>query len=78
MTFLCWKCVAKIEYPLGSRVRRGDTCPHCGGDLHSCRNCQFYDPSKHNQCAETQAEWVLDKESATFCGYFQPNPTLMA
>jgi hypothetical protein len=78
MHFNCWKCGAKIEYPSGSRVHRGDTCHHCGGDLHACRNCQFYDPAKHHQCAESRAEWVRDKESANYCEYFQPNPTLMA
>jgi hypothetical protein len=78
MTFSCWKCGAKIEYPSGSRVLRADSCPQCDSDLHCCRNCQFYDPSKHNQCAETQAEWVGDKETANYCGYFQPNPTLLA
>jgi len=78
MVFHCWRCGGKIEYPSGSRVLRGDTCPKCDGDLHCCRNCQFYDPAKHNQCVETQAEWVRDKEIANYCDYFQPNPTLMA
>ena len=78
MYFNCWKCGVKIEYPAGSSVRRVDTCSKCDGDLHSCRNCQFYDPSKRNQCAETQAELVRDKEAANFCEYFRPNPTLMA
>ena len=78
MRFNCWKCAAKIEYPAGSRVLRAGTCSQCAGDLHSCRNCQFYDPSRHNQCAETQAVWVRDKEAANFCNHFQPNATLMA
>ena len=78
MYFNCWKCGTKVEYPSGSRVRTRDACPKCHGDLHACRNCRFYDPGKHNQCAETQAEWVRDKESANYCGYFQPNPTLLA
>ncbi len=57
---------------------RGGTCPQCGSDLHCCLNCRFYDPAKHNQCAEPQAEWVRDKESANSCDYFWPNPILMA
>jgi hypothetical protein len=77
MAFSCWKCGAKIEYPSGSRVLRADACPQCDSDLHCCRNCQFYDPGKQNQCAETQAEWVGDKETANYCGYFRPNPTLL-
>jgi hypothetical protein len=78
MLFSCWKCGKKIEYSAGSRVLRADACPQCDADLHCCRNCQFYDPAKHNQCAEIQAAWVRDKESANYCDYFQPNPLLMA
>ena len=55
-----------------------DTCPKCHSDLHACRNCQFYDPSKNNQCAEPQAEWTREKEAANYCDYFQPNLTLYA
>ena len=78
MQFNCWKCGASIQVPTGNRVLTRDTCPKCDSDLHACRNCQFYDPGKHNQCAETQAEWVRDKEAANYCDYFQPNPTLFA
>jgi len=55
-----------------------DTCPACDTDLHCCRNCRFYDPGKHNECTETQAEWVRDKEASNYCDYFQPNPVLLA
>ena len=78
MYFNCWKCRQKIEYPTGSRVGTRDTCPKCGSNLHACRNCHFYDPAKHNQCAETQAEWVRDKEAANYCDYFRPNLTRLA
>ena len=78
MYFNCWKCRQKIEYPSGSRVGGRDTCTRCGSGLHACRNCQFYDPAKHNQCAEPRAEWVRDKEAANYCDYFRPNPTLLA
>ena len=78
MMFNCWKCSEKIEYPSGNRVGKRDRCSKCGSDLHCCKNCHFYDPGKHNQCAETQAEWVRDKEAANYCDYLQPNPTLLA
>jgi hypothetical protein len=78
MYFNCWKCREKIAYPSGSPVGTLDVCPKCGADLHACRNCGFYDPGKHNQCAEPQAEWVRDKEAANYCDYFRPNPTLLA
>jgi hypothetical protein len=78
MTFSCWKCGERIEYPTGSRVGRRDACPKCDADLHSCRNCQFYDRTKNNQCSEPQAEWVRNKESANLCDYYSPNPVLLA
>ncbi len=76
MQFTCFKCGKIIE--ASERVGTRETCPQCDTDLHCCRNCRFYDPGKHNQCAETQAEWVRDKEAANYCGYFSPNPILMA
>ena len=78
MQLNCWKCGEAIQLAPGSRVGKRDTCPRCSGDLHSCRNCKFYDPSKNNQCAETQAEWVRDKEAANYCDYYLPNITLLA
>jgi hypothetical protein len=78
MRFSCWKCGYVMDLPASSRVGLRDCCPQCDSDLHCCRNCRFYDPGKHNQCAETQAEWVRDKEAANYCDYFQPNPILLA
>ena len=39
--------------------------------LHCGHNCHFYDPAKHNQSREPQADWVKDKEMANFCDYFE-------
>ena len=78
MRLSCWKCGEAIELAVGSRVGTRDTCSHCDADLHCCRNCRLYDPGKHNQCAETQAEWVGDKEAANYCDYFSPHPGLGA
>lgn len=69
----CWKCGETIALAPGSRVGTRDACLHCDSDLHSCRNCRHYDPAKHNQCAEPQAEWVRDKEASNYCDYFSPN-----
>ena len=55
-----------FEPPLG----RAEECPSCRRDAKVCRNCQFYDPSAHHECRETEAEWVKDKESGNFCSYF--------
>ncbi len=49
-----------------------DECPHCGADLHICKNCFFYDVTAENDCREPSAELVLDKERANFCECFRP------
>ena len=36
-----------------------------------CKNCEFYDTSAYNECKESQAERVVDKEKANFCDYFK-------
>jgi hypothetical protein len=66
----CYFC--KKNIPLSNRVGRQDRCPHCGGDLHICKNCRHYDITAYNECRETQAESVLDKEASNFCDYFSP------
>lgn len=54
------------------KVFRSDTCPGCGRPLRCCKNCLFFDPTANNQCRESQAELVGDKEAANFCDYFRP------
>lgn len=51
---------------------RGDSCPHCGRDTRVCRNCSFFDATAHNQCHESQADRVVDKDRSNFCDYFNP------
>ncbi len=64
----CWRCGTAIE--IGERVGFRACCPKCDRPLHVCRNCGFHDPGYHNQCRETMAELVADKERANFCEYF--------
>jgi hypothetical protein len=65
----CYRC--DRDQGVIERVGRRDTCPACKADLHCCYNCEFYDPSFHNQCRESQAERQVDKERSNFCDYFQ-------
>lgn len=67
----CFFCHKDIE--ITDRIGRRETCPHCGLDLHICRNCEFYDSTAYNECREPQAERVVDKEKSNFCDYFSPS-----
>jgi hypothetical protein len=64
----CHRC--DTDQGVIERVGRRDTCLACGADLHCCYNCEFYDPSFHNQCRENQAERQVDKDRSNFCDYF--------
>jgi len=64
----CYFCGKEVA--VEGKVFRRDECPHCRRDLHVCVQCRFYDPAAHNMCREPQAERVVEKEKANFCGYF--------
>jgi len=66
----CFSCGAGVELASGERVGFRDTCDSCGADLHVCRNCAHHDPSAYNECRETSAERVSNRERANRCDYF--------
>ena len=65
---ICWKCKKEISI---EKPVRGDECPLCHADLHVCRACEFYESGAHNDCRESSAEMVTDKERSNFCDYFR-------
>lgn len=65
----CAFCGAPVEI-LG-HVGRLEECPACRRDLHACLQCRLYDRSFHNQCRESQAGSVADKERSNFCEFFE-------
>jgi hypothetical protein len=71
MSFHCFRCQSEISLSPGQRVGRRDECPKCKADLHVCKNCAFYEPGAYNDCRESSAERVLDKERSNMCDYFQ-------
>lgn len=69
MEFLCFKCQTKLEPR--EPVSRHEECPKCRSDVRACANCEFYDPKIYNECRETQAERILEKERANMCDFFR-------
>jgi len=64
----CFSCGTQLDTV--GKPGRADTCTACDADVHCCRNCEFYDPGSYNDCCETQAERVLEKNRSNFCDYF--------
>ena len=73
MAYYCFKCRNELEFivKVGVKVGRLDTCEHCASNLHCCRNCRFYDPNVHNECLETTADFIRDREASNFCSHFE-------
>ncbi len=65
---ICYRCQNEVAVP--KIVGRKDVCSRCGAELRCCLNCRFYDERAYNQCRETQAERILDKDRSNFCDYF--------
>ncbi len=66
----CYKCNKELPISLGEKISFKEECPKCAADLHCCAMCIYYDTSYYNDCKESNAERVLDKEKNNFCEYF--------
>lgn len=72
---ICFSCSHKNTI-LSSTVGRRDECMRCKSDLHVCKNCEHYDCKSYNECRETSADVVKEKERSNFCDYFKPGKGL--
>src|SRR5437016_5570715 len=72
MAYFCHSCGNEqiFDVKVGVKVGRHDSCPHCGADLHVCKNCRLYDPNLHNKCREPEAAFIRDRTEANFCTHF--------
>jgi hypothetical protein len=66
----CYHCQKKIPILGAFKIVRTEECPYCSTSLHCCRMCTFYDPKVYNECRESNADRIVDKEKANFCDYF--------
>jgi len=66
----CYRCQKSIPVLGTFKIQRTEDCPYCSTSLHCCKMCKFYDPKVYNECRETNAERITDKEKANFCEYF--------
>lgn len=60
---------------VSGKVGFREDCMHCRADLHCCLNCQFYDPKVYNECRETAADVVREKNRSNYCDFFNPQET---
>jgi hypothetical protein len=68
----CHACQTEIPLATGESIGFRDCCDRCRGDLHVCLNCAHHDLSAYNECRESSAERILDKDRSNRCDYFRP------
>ncbi len=68
----CFNCQTEISIKPGELVGRRDECSKCGADVHACLNCAHYDKGSYNECKETAADVVKEKDRSNFCDHFTP------
>lgn len=71
MASSCFKCQSQLPESYNLMVSRSDTCPKCMTDVRCCKMCFFYDPKAYNECKESNADRIVEKEKANFCDYFK-------
>ncbi len=45
-------------------------CPKCGFDLHSCKQCTYFDTSAHFECAQPILERIPRKDELNQCTFY--------
>lgn len=73
ITIQCWKCGSTLRNLL-LPFSRYEECSTCKADLHACVSCKNYRPNLSDGCSEDRADFVLDKDKANFCDFFNVNP----
>lgn len=46
------------------------TCPNCNADLHTCRQCSFFDPGARWECRKPITARIVNKAARNTCEIF--------
>lgn len=71
MQVKCHSCGKDIELETTETIMRSEECPHCYANIRCCKMCEFYDPQSYNECRESSAERIVEKEKANFCDFYR-------
>lgn len=59
----CGTLLQSLSEPLGK-------CAKCGFELHSCRQCTYFDTSSRFECAQPIPERIARKDERNQCTYY--------
>src|SRR5687767_1620241 len=62
----CSACGTKTP----ANIKFDSSCPKCNADLHSCRQCSYFDPGARLECSKTIVARIVDKHARNTCELF--------
>ncbi len=62
----CAACSAVVQANLGF----DSTCPKCNADLHTCRQCNYFDPGSRFECRKPITARIVNKGGRNQCELF--------
>ena len=51
-------------------------CPKCGFELHSCKQCAFFDTASRFECTQPITARIPKKDAQNHCNFFSPRTTI--
>jgi hypothetical protein len=67
-TIKCASCGAKAPSVVGLDA----TCSNCRSELHTCRQCNFFDPGARLECSKAVPKRIVNKNARNTCELFAP------
>jgi hypothetical protein len=67
-TVKCSSCGGKITATIGAE----SSCPNCRAELHTCRQCNYFDPSARFECSKPVTARIVNKNARNVCELFAP------
>jgi predicted RNA-binding Zn-ribbon protein involved in translation (DUF1610 family) len=62
----CAECGALLE----NLSETFGQCPKCGFELHSCKQCEHFDPSSRFECNQRIPERIFPKDKRNSCSFY--------
>ena len=62
----CAACAATIPVHISNEAQ----CPKCNADLHTCRQCTFFDPGARFECRKPIEARIMNKQARNACELF--------
>jgi len=64
----CAGCATKIS----ASITVASSCPKCKAELHTCRQCNYFDPGARFECRKSIPERIMNKSGRNECDFFAP------